>query len=59
MLILSRGKDEIIRIGKDITIHIVNIRSDKVRVGINAPRDISVHREEVYQKIEEEGRRAQ
>jgi carbon storage regulator len=52
MLVLTRKRDEIIRIGKDITIMVVEVRGDKVRLGIDAPKDVSVHREEIYQEIE-------
>ena len=58
MLVLSRQRDETIMIGDDIEITIVDIRGDKVRVGINAPKEISVHRKEVYDAIQEENRRA-
>lgn len=51
MLVLSRQKDESIRIGDEITITIVDVRGDKVRVGITAPKDIKVHRQEIYQLI--------
>lgn len=51
MLILSRHKDEEIIIADNIIIHIVEIRGDKVRLGITAPKDISVHRGEVYEAI--------
>lgn len=54
MLVLSRQKDESIIIGDDIEITIVDVRGDKVRLGINAPRDISVHRKEVYDAIQKE-----
>lgn len=52
MLVLSRKKDEKIIIGDNITIMIVDIQGDKVRLGIDAPREVSVHREEVYQAIQ-------
>lgn len=52
MLVLSRHRDEKIFIGNDIVITIVEIRSDKVRVGITAPKNVTVHREEVMQAIE-------
>lgn len=58
MLVLSRKKDEKIVIGDNISIMVVEIRGDKVRLGIEAPRDVSVHRREVYEAIkrrEEEG----
>jgi len=51
MLVLSRKKDEKIVIGDNISIMVVEIRGDKVRLGIEAPRDISVHRREVYDAI--------
>ena len=51
MLVLSRGKNESIIIGSDIEITIVNINGNRVRLGITAPRDISVHRREVYEAI--------
>ncbi len=54
MLVLSRMKDESIIIGDDIEIVIVDIRGDKVRLGINAPREISVHRKEIYETIQRE-----
>lgn len=52
MLVLSRQKNESIVIGNDITIVIVEIRGDKVRLGIEAPKDVSVHRSEVYEAIQ-------
>lgn len=54
MLVLSRKKDERIVIGDDITVMIIEIRGDKVRLGITAPKDVTVHREEVYQAIQRE-----
>ena len=48
MLVLSRKKEERIRIGDDIKIVVVEIRGDKVRLGIDAPRHIDVHREEIW-----------
>ncbi len=54
MLVLSRQKDESIMIGDDVEITIVDVRGDKVRLGINAPREISVHRREVYDAIQRE-----
>src|SRR5262245_10257405 len=58
MLVLSRQRDETIMIGDDIEITVVDIRGDKVRLGINAPREISVHRKEVYEAIRRENRAA-
>ncbi len=54
MLVLSRQKDESIIIGDDIEIIIVDVRGDKVRLGITAPKTISVHRKEVYESIQRE-----
>lgn len=54
MLVLSRGKQEVIMIGDDITITVVDIRGDKVRLGIEAPRDVPVHRAEVYDRVRAE-----
>jgi carbon storage regulator len=51
MLVLSRKKNESIIINNDIVITIVEIRGDKVRLGIQAPKDVAVHREEVYEAI--------
>jgi len=57
MLVLSRQRDEMIMIGDDIEIVIVDIRGNKVRIGIKAPTSIGVHRKEVYELIEAEKRR--
>ncbi len=54
MLVLSRQKDESIVIGDDIEITIVDVRGDKVRLGITAPRNIPVHRREIYEAIQRE-----
>ena len=54
MLVLSRKKDEKIIIGDKITVMVIEIRGDKVRLGIDAPRDVTVHREEVYEAIKRE-----
>jgi carbon storage regulator len=54
MLVLSRKKDEKIKIGNDITVMVIEIRSDKVRLGIEAPKEITVHRQEVYDAIKQE-----
>ena len=55
MLVLSRHRDESIMIGDDIVITIVDIRGDKVRLGIQAPTHVPVHRQEVYEAIKREG----
>ena len=54
MLVLSRQKDESIVIGDDIEITIVDVRGDKVRLGITAPKSIPVHRREIYEAIQRE-----
>ena len=51
MLVLSRKKNESIVVGDDITIVVVEIRGDKVRLGIEAPKEVPVHRSEVYEAI--------
>lgn len=55
MLVFTRQKDEKIKIGEDITITIVDIRGDKVRVGIDAPHKVPVHREEIYDDMKKKG----
>lgn len=57
MLVLSRQRDESIIIGDNIVITVVDIRGDKVRLGINAPTEIPVHRQEVYEAIQRESQR--
>ena len=56
MLVLSRKKNESIVINDDITIVVVEIRGDKVRLGIEAPKEVPVHRQEVYDAIERKAR---
>ena len=58
MLVLSRQKEQTIMIGDNIEITVVDIRGDKVRLGINAPSEITVHRKEVYDAIQRENREA-
>jgi carbon storage regulator len=58
MLVLSRQRDETIMIGDDVEITVVDIRGDKVRLGITAPRQIQVHRKEVYEAIKRENQKA-
>lgn len=58
MLVLSRQRDETIMIGDEVEITVVDIRGDKVRLGINAPRHIQVHRKEVYDAIKRENQSA-
>ena len=58
MLVLSRQRDETIMIGDDVELTIVDIRGDKVRLGINAPSHVSVHRKEIYDAIKRENEQA-
>ena len=58
MLVLTRRTGESIRIGDDISIRVLEIQRGQVRVAIDAPRRIPVHREEVYQAVQEENRKA-
>ncbi len=58
MLVLSRQRDETIMIGDEIEITVVDIRGDKVRLGINAPTRIAVHRKEIYEAIRKENEQA-
>lgn len=52
MLVLSRRKDESIRIGDDIIITIVEVRGDTIRLGVEAPKEVPVHRSEIYEAIQ-------
>lgn len=54
MLVLSRKKDEVIVINNEIKIKIVEVKGDKVRIGVDAPKDVPVHRLEVQEAIENE-----
>jgi len=54
MLVLSRHRDESIMIGDNIVITVVDVRGDKVRLGVDCPTDMSVHRQEVYDAIQRE-----
>ncbi|MFZ9880575.1 MAG: carbon storage regulator CsrA [Phycisphaerales bacterium] len=58
MLVLSRQRDETIMIGDDVELTIVDIRGDKVRIGIKAPATVAVHRKEVYEAIKNENQQA-
>lgn len=58
MLVLSRQRDETIMIGDDIELTVVDIRGDKVRLGIKAPPHVAVHRKEVYEAIRRENQQA-
>ena len=58
MLVLSRTRDESIVIGDNVVVTVVDVRGDKVKLGIEAPQDISVHRREVYEAIRRENQQA-
>ena len=58
MLALTRKKDESIIIGDNIEIKILEITGDKVRIGIEAPKEISIHRQEIYLQIQDENKEA-
>jgi len=59
MLVLSRKRDQEIMIGDNIVITVVDVRGDKVKLGITAPRSMPVHRSEVYEAIQRKNRKAE
>lgn len=59
MLVLTRQKDETIMIGDDVEVTVVDIRGNKVRLGLTAPKKVSLHRKEVYDAIRRDRTRAQ
>jgi carbon storage regulator len=56
MLILARRVDETLMVGDEVTVTVLGIKGNQVRIGINAPRDVAVHREEIYDRIQAEKR---
>lgn len=56
MLILTRRVGETLMIGEDISVTVLGVKGNQIRIGINAPQDVAVHREEIYERIQREGR---
>ncbi len=54
MLILTRRVGETLMIGDDVTVTVLGVKGNQVRIGVNAPRDVAVHREEIYERIKQE-----
>lgn len=54
MLILTRRVGETLMIGEEVSVTVLGIKGNQVRIGVNAPKDVSVHREEIYERIQRE-----
>ncbi len=54
MLILTRRVGETLMVGDDVTVTVLEVKGNQVRIGINAPKDVAVHREEIYRRIQNE-----
>jgi carbon storage regulator len=59
MLILTRRVGETVMIGNDVTVTVLGVKGNQVRIGVNAPRDVAVHREEIYERIKRENEQQQ
>ena len=55
MLILTRRVGETLMVGDDVTVTVLGVKGNQVRIGVNAPKDVAVHREEIYDRIKKEG----
>ncbi len=55
MLILTRRVGETVMIGNEVTVTVLGVKGNQVRIGVNAPKDVAVHREEIYERIKREG----
>lgn len=58
MLILTRRVGETLMIGDEVTVTVLGVKGNQVRIGVNAPKDVSVHREEIYERIKKEQQQA-
>ena len=54
MLILTRRVGETLMVGDDVTVAVLGVKGNQVRIGVNAPKEVAVHREEIYQRIQKE-----
>ena len=54
MLILTRRVGETLMVGDEVTVTVLGVKGNQVRIGVNAPKDVAVHREEIYQRIQKE-----